>query len=69
MNHEGRKVLAVAASEEKVFLVDAASGKLLGQASLGRGSGTYGSIAVDPSQSAFYVLSLRSRVHEFRIKL
>lgn len=66
---EGRKVLVLTVSEEKVIALDAANGRMLGQVSLGRGSGSYGSIAADPESGRFYVISHSSRVHEFRLKL
>ncbi len=65
----GRKLLVVAVSEEKVLVIDAANGKLLGQSSLGRGSGSYGSVAVDQETGSFYVISLFSRVHEYRLRM
>lgn len=65
----GRKVLLLASSEEKVVVLDATTGKSLGQTSLGRGSGSYGSISADPESGNFYVLSHFSRVHEYRLKL
>jgi outer membrane protein assembly factor BamB len=64
-----KKVLAVTVSEEKVLVLDALSGKVLGQASLGRGSGSYGAVAADPESGKFYVLSLSSRLHEFSLRL
>ena len=69
MTRNQRKVLLVAGSEEKVFVLDAATGQQLGQSSLGRGSGSYGQIAADPDGGSFYVLSQHSRVHEFRLRL
>jgi outer membrane protein assembly factor BamB len=69
MNRGGRKILLVAGSEEKVYALDAAGGQVLGQVSLGKGSGTYGPIATDPEAGSFYVLSQFSRVHEFLLRL
>lgn len=69
LNVKGRKVLAVAVSEEKVLVIDAATGKSLGQSTLGRGSGSYGSVAADSETGAFYVISHTSRVHEYKINL
>lgn len=66
---KGRKVLAVAVSEEKVLVLDAVTGAKLGQSSLGRGSGSFGNLAADSETGAFYVVSHSSRVHEFRIRL
>lgn len=66
---KGRKVLAVAASEEKVFVIDATTGARLGESSLGRGSGSYGALAADPETGSFYVISHTSRVHEFRLRM
>jgi outer membrane protein assembly factor BamB len=66
---KGRKLLLLAASEEKVVVLDAANGQAIGQVSLGRGSGSYGNIATDAENGKFYVLSTHSRVHEFRLKL
>ncbi len=66
---KGRKLLLLTGSEEKVIVLDAASGQLLAQSSLGRGSGSYGPIAIDAESGAFYVLSHFSRVHEFRLKM
>lgn len=65
----GRKLLALSISEEKVIVLDAGNGRMLGQSSLGRGSGSYGPIAADPESGHFYVLSHSSRVHEFRLHL
>jgi outer membrane protein assembly factor BamB len=64
-----KKILVVAGTEEKVLALDAGSGKLLGQVSLGKSSGSYGNIAVNPDGSQFFVLSQMSRVHEFRLNL
>jgi outer membrane protein assembly factor BamB len=69
VNRQGKKILLVAASEEKVAALDAATGKVLGQASLGRASGSYGSIAVSPDGRQLFVLSQMSRVHEFHLNL
>lgn len=69
VTRNGRKVLVVGASDEKVFVLDAASGKQLGQVSLGKGSGTYSPIVADPDTGSFYVLSQFSRIHEFRLRL
>jgi outer membrane protein assembly factor BamB len=69
LSHKGRKLLLVAGSEEKVFVLDALSGQSLGQASLGRGSGSYSPLAVDAERGTFYVLSQYSRIHEFRLRL
>ncbi len=66
---KGRKLLAVTASEEKVIVIDAQTGKRVGESTLGRGSGSYGALASDPDTGTFYVLSVASRVHEFRLKL
>lgn len=63
----GRKLLVLTVSEEKVLVLDASTGKLLGQSSLGRGSGSYGSIAADQESGRFYVISHSSRVHEYRL--
>jgi len=65
LNRNGRKVLVLTVSEEKVLVLDALTGKLLGQSSLGRGSGSYGSIAADQESGRFYVMSHSSRVHEY----
>ncbi len=69
LTKNGRKVLLVAGSEEKVYALDAVNGQELGQLSLGHGSGSYCPIAVDQEAGNFYVLSQFSRVHEFRLKL
>lgn len=69
MTYKQHKLLLVAASEEKVFVLDAANGRLLAQASFGRGSGSYAPIAADAERGVFYVLSNFSRVHEFRLRL
>jgi outer membrane protein assembly factor BamB len=69
MSVNGRKVLVVAGSEERVFVIDATTGQQLAQSSLGKGSGSYGPIAADPETGHFYVLSQFSRIHEFRLKL
>lgn len=57
--------LVVAGSEEWVTALDAASGRLLGRISVGRGSGTYAPLAVDGT--SFYMLSAYSRLYQFRL--
>lgn len=69
VTHKGRKLLLVTASEEKVFVLDAANGQLLGQSSFGRRSGSFGTIAADAERGTFYVVSHSSRVHEFLLRL
>jgi outer membrane protein assembly factor BamB len=64
-----RKMLVLTVSEEKVLVLDALTGKLLGNSSLGRGSGSYGSIAADPESGSFYVISHSSRVHEYKLSM
>lgn len=64
-----RKVLLVAGSEEKIYAVDAISGRQLGVAALGRGSGSYAPIVADPESGDFYVLSQHSRIHGYHLHL
>lgn len=64
-----RKLLLLAGSEEKVIVLDALTGQALAQSSLGRGSGTYGPMAVDSENNSFYVLSQFSRIYEFHLNL
>jgi outer membrane protein assembly factor BamB len=60
------RLLAVTASEEKLFLLDH-NGKLLQQVSLGKGSGSFAPIALDKDTNSFYVLSNYSRIYQFRL--
>jgi hypothetical protein len=69
MTVAGKRVLVVASSEDRVYALDAADGRLLGEQTLGHGSGSYAPVAVDESRGVFYVLSSFSRVHEFRLHL
>ena len=67
----GRRVLVVATSEDKVVALDAADGSSLGESSLGRGSGSYAPVVVDETDRGIsvYLLSAYSRVHQFRLNL
>ncbi len=69
VNHQGRKALVVTGSEEKLFVLEAGTGKLLATGSLGQGSGSYAPVALEPNGNRFYVLSHFSRVHEYQIHL
>ncbi len=64
---QGGKWLAVAASEEKMVVLNGADGKVLGQSSFGPGSGSYSPIAVDKETNSFFVLSNYSRVYQFKL--
>jgi len=59
--------LVVASSEHKIFALDAYTGKELGKSSLGRGSGSFSSLAIDQEKKNVYVLSLFSRLHQFKV--
>lgn len=61
------KALLVTASEEKVFTLNLADGKLLDETSLGRGSGSYSPVAVDEDGKTFYVLSAYSRIYQYHL--
>ncbi len=65
---EDKTTLIIASSEHKVYAVDALTGKELGKISLGRGSGSFSSIAVDQKLKNVYVLSHFSRIHQFKVR-
>jgi len=69
MKQRGKSVLVVAASEEKLMLLDALTGAPLSESSFGRGSGSYAPIAVDELSGTFYILSSYSRIYQFRLNL
>lgn len=69
MKQGGKNILVVAASEEKLMLLDALTGVQLSESSFGRGSGSYAPIAVDELSGTFYVLSSYSRIYQFRLNL
>ena len=62
-----KTVLVVTGSEEKVLALNPVNGELLGQSSLGRGSGSYSPVAVDDGGRTFYVLSSFSRIYQYRL--
>lgn len=64
----GNATLVIASSEHKIYAVDANTGRELGQLSLGRGSGSFSSIAVDQKEGNAYILSHFSRIHQCRIR-
>lgn len=69
LQRDGKPFLAVADSEEKLFVLNAADGKQLDQFSFGRGSGSYAPVVADEGTNHFYVLSSYSRVYQFRLNL
>jgi outer membrane protein assembly factor BamB len=62
-----KEYLLVGGSEERLVVVDPASGKQLGSATFGRGSGSYSPIAVDQESGSFYMLSSYSRIYQFHL--
>jgi outer membrane protein assembly factor BamB len=61
------KYLVVAGSQERLIVLNAATGAMETQVSLGRGSGSFAPIAHDGT--SFYVLSNYSRIYQFRLNL
>jgi outer membrane protein assembly factor BamB len=66
---EGKTLLLVSGSEERLQVLNATSGKLESESSFGRGSGSYAPIAVDAEFGTFYVLSSYSRLYQFHLNL
>ena len=69
LKKEGKTLLLVSGSEERLQVLDAASGKLETESTFGRGSGSYAPIAVDNELGTFYVLSSYSRLYQFYLNL
>ena len=59
-------LIAVAASEHKVYVLDALSGALKAQSSLGTASGSYAGLVADGQN--FYLVSNYSRVYQFTVR-
>lgn len=66
VGESGKKAIVAAGSDERVVVLDPKTGLQLASVGLGRGSGSYGPIAVDDNN--FYVLSSYSRLYQFRLK-
>jgi outer membrane protein assembly factor BamB len=69
VNRNGKKVLVNTTTEDKVYALDAGSGAVLGESSLGHGSGSFAPLAIDEKTGSVYVLSNYSRVHEYLLHL
>lgn len=69
LEKNGKSFLAVAASEERAYLLDGGSGKLLDSVLLGRGSGSYSPLVSDVESQSFYLLSAYSRLYQIRLEL
>lgn len=61
------RLLVATGSEEKLIVLDAATGKVRAESSFGRGSGSFSPIAVDKDSNSFFVLSSYSRIYQFRV--
>lgn len=61
------RLLVATGSEEKLIVLDAATGKQRAESSFGRGSGSFSPIAVDKDSNSFFVLSSYSRIYQFRV--
>ena len=64
----GGDLLVVGSSDRKIFGLDAKTGSLLGEASLGRGSGSFAPLVADKETHSFYVLSSFSRLYQFKVR-
>lgn len=61
------RLLVATGSEEKLIVLDAATGAVRAESSFGRGSGSFSPIAVDKDSNSFFVLSSYSRIYQFRV--
>jgi outer membrane protein assembly factor BamB len=66
---DGASRLVVSGSQEKIIVLNAATGAQLAETSLGKGSGSYAPIVTDDESRAFFVLSNYSRIYQFRLNL
>jgi outer membrane protein assembly factor BamB len=67
LKKENGSFLAVASSEERAYLLNAESGKIVSDVLLGKGSGSYSPLVADQDTSSFYLLSAYSRVYQLRL--
>jgi outer membrane protein assembly factor BamB len=68
LKKEKGKYLAVASSEERAYLLNADSGKIVSDVLLGKGSGSYSPLVADPDTNSFYLLTSYSRIYQMRLE-
>ena len=65
----GKDVLVVATSDEKILAIDPDNGSMLGSVAIGKGSGSSSALATEPETGAVFLVSHFSRLYQLKVTL